>query len=200
MAAFSRGCSLPCSMPSLRRALIPSLRSSPLPRALLPSRCFSNPSSLRLASKRLPPAKPKHNTSRPTPTFNRPALPRAPPPSQPFQNPITTLALSPTPTLLYTAPPHTLFVVGSYFFGTFCISYAAYNFHAHYLHPPPDLAFWVPVAFGMICFGMSCLGTWLLLGPARWVIPLYNLLPFQSDSSRSGPFCSVSNSANHHSD
>ena len=85
----------------------------------------------------------------------------------PYLSYAETLGLRRSPTLLYQAPSHTLYALGSYGFALFCFSYAGYNFHAHYLHPPPGLSAWVPVAFGGVCVGMACLGTWLVLGPTR---------------------------------
>ena len=77
------------------------------------------------------------------------------------------MALKPSPTLLYRAPPHTAFFIGSYVFGFFCMSYAGWNFYMHYLYPPEGLATWVPVAFGGVCLFMVCVGTYLILAPTR---------------------------------
>ncbi|KAI9842392.1 MAG: hypothetical protein M1838_003162 [Thelocarpon superellum] len=91
------------------------------------------------------------------------------PPAAKYLSYADTLARRPSPTLLYRAPSHTLYKLGSYGFGGFCLSYAGYNFYAHYLYPPEGLSPWVPVAFGGVCFAMTCAGTWLLLGPARLI-------------------------------
>ena len=87
------------------------------------------------------------------------------------------MALKPSPTLLYRAPPHTAFFIGSYVFGFFCMSYAGWNFYMHYLYPPEGLATWVPVAFGGVCIFMVCVGTYLILAPTRWVPPLDDCCP-----------------------
>jgi hypothetical protein len=71
--------------------------------------------------------------------------------------------------LLYQAPSHRIYIIGSYAFGIFCLTYAGYNFNENYIHVPPDISAWVPVAFGGVCFAMACLGTWLMLGPSRYV-------------------------------
>ncbi|KAI9823901.1 MAG: hypothetical protein M1832_002219 [Thelocarpon impressellum] len=81
--------------------------------------------------------------------------PIIPPPQATYRSFAEKLALKPSPTLLYQAPSHTLYVVGSYAFGLFCLSYAGFNFYAHYLHPPPGLSPWIPVAFGGVCFAMT---------------------------------------------
>jgi hypothetical protein len=60
-------------------------------------------------------------------------------------------------------------MLSSYTAAFFCFSYAAYNFNAHYVSAPPDLAPWVPVAFGGVCFLVACFGGWLVLGPARLI-------------------------------
>ncbi len=80
-----------------------------------------------------------------------------------------TMALRPSPTLLYQAPSHTVYIVGSYVIGGFCLAYAGFNFYSHYLLPPEGLAPWVPIAFGGVCVFMTCFGTWLILAPARLV-------------------------------
>ncbi|KAI9886691.1 MAG: hypothetical protein M1823_001467 [Watsoniomyces obsoletus] len=79
------------------------------------------------------------------------------------------MACRPSPTLLYQAPSHTVYIVGSYIFGGFCLAYAGFNFYSHYLLPPEGLAPWVPIAFGGVCVFMTCFGTWLILAPARLI-------------------------------
>jgi hypothetical protein len=93
-----------------------------------------------------------------------------------YQTFASTLAQKSHPTLLYTAPSHTFYTFTSYTAAAFCFTYAAYNFNAHYLHPPPDLLPWVPVAFGGVCFLVACFGGWLLLAPAR-LIKTITVLP-----------------------
>jgi hypothetical protein len=84
-----------------------------------------------------------------------------------YQSFTSVLGSRSSPTLLYQAPSHTTYIIGSYAFGIFCLAYAGYNFNAQYLHAPPGLAAWVPVAFGGVCFAMACMGSWLVLGPSR---------------------------------
>ncbi|KZF25132.1 hypothetical protein L228DRAFT_265606 [Xylona heveae TC161] len=74
--------------------------------------------------------------------------------------------------LLYEAPSHRLYMTGCYAFGSFCFTYAGYNFYAQYLHPPADLATWIPIAFGGVCFAMACFGTYLVLGAQRYEQPV----------------------------
>ncbi|KAI9800196.1 MAG: hypothetical protein M1825_004180 [Sarcosagium campestre] len=79
------------------------------------------------------------------------------------------LAARSSPTILYQAPSHSAYIIGSYVSGFFCLSYAGYHFIAHYMQPPPDLPGWVTAAFGIVCFGMTCMGTWLLLAPSKLI-------------------------------
>lgn len=143
MSAFSRGILLRQRMPSTSARL-----SSP-------SSSFTTTSIFRAASKARAPL-PKTST-----------LPKASP--QIYTSYATTLAQKTSPTLLYNAPSHTLFLIASYTGASFCFAYAAYNFEAHYVNPPADLARWIPMTFGVICFGMAAFGGWLVLGPARIV-------------------------------
>ncbi|KAI9849598.1 MAG: hypothetical protein M1837_002723 [Sclerophora amabilis] len=163
MAAFSRGC-----IHSLRRhsyldksPVSPHLAFSTLQRLRTqlrsPRRFLSFSPSLSLAAKRRRP--------RPPPTTAPVNAHQAPPPqTQTFAE---VLASRSSPTLLYHAPQHTAYILGSYTFGGFCISYAGVNLYTHYLFPPEDLPVWVPIAFGGVCFFMACFGTWLILGPSR---------------------------------
>lgn len=90
-------------------------------------------------------------------------------PAPTYRSYASQLATKQQPTLLYKAPSQTLFLISSYTGATFCLAYAAYNFQANTLSPPPGLATWVPVAFGGVCFLMAVLGGWLALGPARLI-------------------------------
>jgi len=86
-----------------------------------------------------------------------------------YQTFAASLAQKSQPTLLYQAPSHTGFTLASYGAALFFFSYAGISFYHNTLFPPPDLAAWVPVAFGGVCFMMACFGGWLILGPARLI-------------------------------
>jgi hypothetical protein len=86
-----------------------------------------------------------------------------------YQSYAATLAQKSHPTLLYQAPSHAAFILSSYSAAFFCFSYAGFSFYTNYLDAPADLAAWVPIAFGGICFMMAAFGGWLLLGPARLI-------------------------------
>ena len=53
------------------------------------------------------------------------------------------LALRPSPTLLYQSPSYSTFFIGNYLFGGFCLVYAIINFRMHYLNPVPGTPEWV---------------------------------------------------------
>jgi hypothetical protein len=165
MSAFSRGCLL-----RHHHALTP--RTIHL---FFPSKSFQSPRSfssspLLLAAKKARPPQTTRLTlpkSKPsfTPTKSAPPSTNAPT----YYSYATTLAQKSHPTLLYQAPSQTIFIVSSYSASVFCLSYAAISFWSNYLAAPPDLAAWVPYAFGGISFMMACFGGYLLLGPARLV-------------------------------
>ena len=86
-----------------------------------------------------------------------------------YQSYASRLAERGQPTLIYVAPSHTAFLVSSYTAATFCFSYSAYNMWYSSIHAPSGLAPWIPVAFGVVCIGMSAMGTWLMLSPSRLI-------------------------------
>ncbi|KAI9755374.1 MAG: hypothetical protein M4579_004303 [Chaenotheca gracillima] len=139
-----------------------------------PCRSFSICPSLRLASKKQAPRLP--STSQTAKGRSNAVLQ-----TQSFAD---TLAIRSSPTLLYQAPPYRAFILGSYAFSFFCFSYAGWNFYQHYLFPPPGLATWVPIAFGVVCIFMTGFGTWLLLGPSR-IIRSISAIPLRSPSAHS---------------
>jgi len=79
------------------------------------------------------------------------------------------LASKKTPTLLYTAPSHNVFIISSYATGAFCLAYAGISFVSNFKLAPPDLATWVPYAFSVISIMMGGFSGWLFLGPARLI-------------------------------
>jgi len=42
--------------------------------------------------------------------------------------------------------------------------WAGWNFWTTYLFAPEGLSQWVSVGMGVLCFGMTCFGTWIILG------------------------------------
>ncbi|KAK0623027.1 hypothetical protein B0T14DRAFT_515085 [Immersiella caudata] len=70
---------------------------------------------------------------------------------------------------LYEAPSHFWFRFSSVSAAAFCIMYTTYQYWAVYLHPPEDLAWWVPHAYGAILVFMSCVGIYFGMGITRIV-------------------------------
>ncbi|KAH8815898.1 hypothetical protein F5884DRAFT_665298 [Xylogone sp. PMI_703] len=108
---------------------------------------------------------PSKSTSKPTPSTST-TTSKPKPSVLTYQSFAANLAQKANPTLLYQAPSHTLFMISSYSAATFFFSYAGISFYSNYLHPPPGLATWVPIAFAGICFMMGAFGGWMMLGPA----------------------------------
>lgn len=170
-------CSMPAAMfipLSLRHlsprapSLLPQLASKTSLRCRNQARYFSRSELVQLASRRAPKARPP---SKPSATQISPSNPKNPPKSAPLQGPAAqyrsfadTLALRSSPTLLYQSPAHVAFTVASYAFGGFCLVWAGWNFWTTYLYAPEGLSEWVSVGMGVLCFGMTCFGTWILLG------------------------------------
>ena len=97
--------------------------------------------------------------------------PKAPksvtPPPPVYQSYAAKLASSNSPTLLYLAPSHALFIGTAYAGAAFCLGYAAINYMSVVYYPPPDLSKWIPYAFTGVCFMVSCFGGYLLMAPMR---------------------------------
>jgi hypothetical protein len=143
-------------------------------------RSFSAGSTLQAAKKTRPQSAVKQSVLRNNQTS--PLTKSTPLPKQPiYQSYASSLAQKGHPTLIYVAPSHTAFLISSYSAATFCFTYATYNIWFSAIHAPPDLATWVPIAFGAVCVGMSAMGTWLMLSPAR-VIRTITALPKTTSS------------------
>ncbi|KAK0646158.1 hypothetical protein B0T16DRAFT_390642 [Cercophora newfieldiana] len=70
---------------------------------------------------------------------------------------------------LYEAPSHFWFRLSSMTAAFFCITYTTYHYWSIYLNPPPDLDWWVPHAYGVICVFMASIGVYFALGTSRIV-------------------------------
>ncbi|RKU40065.1 hypothetical protein DL546_001105 [Coniochaeta pulveracea] len=172
---------VPNSLPKQLPARIICLGHAPVPRRLFGTitqlRAQAGAAAITKTSKattaapapRRQPAKP------PTPSRSSisPTTPYIPPPSPAYA---ATLASKPTPTLLYEAPSHFWFTFSAFNAGAFCIAYTAVQYYSVYLHPPPDLAWWVPHAYGLICVTMGAVGTYWLRWPSR-IIRSISALP-----------------------
>ncbi|PQE13231.1 SMC domain protein [Rutstroemia sp. NJR-2017a BBW] len=163
MSAFSRGL-FNLQAQSLRanssRTFLFSPRSCS--HVQLNSRFFTSSSILRAAKKPLP--KPKASSKLPPTKLT---ITQAPPVLKPatYQSYVDALALKSRSTLLYEAPSHNGFVIGSYLGGSFCLAFGALTFWNSYLNAPADIPTWVPVAFGTTCFFLAICGGYLFLAP-----------------------------------
>jgi hypothetical protein len=180
MFAFSRGplIRLQCISPSFKFSAVRILsisRASP--------RTFSTSPLLQRAAKKTQVAPNSKAAAIPVKASSHPSLAA---PAQ-YLSFASSLALKPHPTLLYTAPSHIGYTLSSYGASIFCFSYAAYNFNAHYYNPPPGLSSWVPIAFGVVCFMVTSVGGWLVLGPARLVKTITAIPAPQLALGRPGP-------------
>ncbi|KAK3375300.1 hypothetical protein B0H63DRAFT_438488 [Podospora didyma] len=79
------------------------------------------------------------------------------------------LAAKGTRTILYEAPSHFWYRFSCLSAGTFCVSYAVYQYWTIYLNPSEGLAWWVPQAFFIVCAFMASMGGYFALGTSRIV-------------------------------
>lgn len=86
-------------------------------------------------------------------------------PAPEYQSYASKLAQSSSPTLLYLAPSHTLFISTAYAGALFCLGYAGVNYIMITYYPPEDLSRWIPYAYTGVCFLVSCLGGYLGMAP-----------------------------------
>lgn len=85
-------------------------------------------------------------------------------PPQAYRSFADTLALRPSPVLLYQSPSHAVYVTGCWLLGGFCMTWATFNFYSQYLDPIKGTPEWIPVLMGGVCVAMVCAGTWAILG------------------------------------
>ena len=86
-------------------------------------------------------------------------------PAPEYQSYASKLAQSSSPTLIYLAPSHTLFISTAYAGALFCLGYAGVNYIMITYYPPEDLSRWIPYAYTGVCFLVSCLGGYLGMAP-----------------------------------
>ena len=131
------------------------------------SRCFSKSTSVQLASKKTPKARPQPKTPISQRPPSKPTTINSPPaqgPTTQYRSFADILALRSSPTLLYQSPSQVGFTVACYAFGGFCLAWAGWNFYATYLYAPEGLSKGISVGIGGACIAMTCFGTWLILG------------------------------------
>ena len=125
---------------------------------------FSNTSSRMASSKARPPPKSRSLPSTPAKTSTPPrpgtyvSIPRNPA-YRPFAQ---SLALRPSPTLLYQVHSQTNFTVGCYIVGGILIVVSVINFYNEYLHPLERTWAYIPTMMAGLCLAMLVLGLWLI--------------------------------------
>lgn len=61
----------------------------------------------------------------------------------------------------------------------FCITYALVNYWGVILHPPEDIAWWVPHGFALICTFMVFMGMWFSMATAK-IVRTIRVVPVRS--------------------
>ncbi|OHF02711.1 hypothetical protein CORC01_02107 [Colletotrichum orchidophilum] len=184
MAASSRGLSL--------RLLLLGPRPGPLSatQPLLSRRLFSSLSPLRYAAKHSRTTAPTNltrNAALSKPTTKAPLPSTAP---KTTTNPATAgagsayalatqLAQRTQPTVLYEAVSHFWMKLSAWSATLMFYSYAGINYYTILLHPPEDIAFWVPHAFAVICVAMAGFGSYFLYNSLN-IVKLIRAVPTAS--------------------
>lgn len=138
------------------------------------NRIFSK-TSMRMASSKA--QQPPKNRS----LLSTPAKPTTPPKPGKFvsipRNPAYTpyaqsLALRPSPTLLYQVHSQTTFTVGCYVVGGLLIVMSVINFYNEYLHPLERTWAYIPTMMAGVCLAVLVLGLWVIRRVRRFETPL----------------------------
>ncbi|KAK1963507.1 hypothetical protein LY78DRAFT_660278 [Colletotrichum sublineola] len=185
MASFARGLGLGLSLLAPRAA---PLCVTPQPLQPFSRRFFGSLGPLRHSSK--PPSKsspsriaasaPKSLTPKPKPTApgpTRPVSPAAAVSSIGSAYALTTqLAQRSQPTVLYEAGSHFWMKLSAWAAMLMFYSYAGINYYTMLLHPPEDIAAWVPHAFAVICLAMAGFGSYFFYN-TRNIVRLVRAVP-----------------------
>ncbi|OTB20585.1 hypothetical protein K445DRAFT_313059 [Daldinia sp. EC12] len=158
----SRGCARPIF--TFHHSLRPSIRTTNVPQWLRPSSTRACGRSFATTGLRF--AFPKQSPTVPiklSPT----------PPAKPVQTPVLSfaqkLAEKSSPTILYEAAPHRVFLFSSYTAGVFFVGAAAINIIVNVYNLPEGLHWIVSVGFGMMGVLLAAAGTRFALMPAGMV-------------------------------
>lgn len=82
------------------------------------------------------------------------------------------LALRPSPTLLYQVHSQTNFTVGCYLVGGILVIVSVINFYNEYLHPLERTWAFIPTMMAGVCLVMLCLGLWVIRRVRHFKKPL----------------------------
>ncbi|KZL71089.1 hypothetical protein CT0861_12728 [Colletotrichum tofieldiae] len=201
MASFSRGLGLGLSLLAPRAPLCATQQ----PLRPFSRRFFSFVSPLRYAPKT--PSKPSSSPSSriaasvprsaavPKPPAAKPTAPRPTKPASPAISSagsayalVTQLAQRSQPTVLYEAVSHFWMKFSAWTAMLMFYSYAGINYYTMLLHPPEDIAAWVPHAFAVICLAMAGFGSYFFYNTHN-IVKLIRAVPTASltASSRGVP-------------
>ncbi|KAI1467242.1 uncharacterized protein F4812DRAFT_460089 [Daldinia caldariorum] len=169
----SRGCARPIF--TLHSSLRPSsLRTAKVPQWLRPSSAQPCGRSFTTTGIRSAFAKPNPTT---------PIKPSPPSPAKTVQTPLLSfaqkLADKPSPTTLYEAAPHRVFLFSSYTAGAFFVGCAAINIILNVYNQPEGLHWIVSVGFGTMGILLAAAGTRFALMPAGMIRSI-KVLPAKS--------------------
>ncbi|EFQ28567.1 hypothetical protein CGRA01v4_07214 [Colletotrichum graminicola] len=188
MASFARGLGLGLSLLAPRTA---PLCATPQPLQPFSRRFFGSITALRHAAK--PPSSsriatsvpraataPKTLTPKPKPTApgpTRTVSPAAAVSSAGSAYALTAqLAQRSQPTVLYEAGSHFWMKLSAWAAMLMFYSYAGINYYTMLLHPPEDIAAWVPHAFAVICLAMAGFGSYFFYN-TRNIVRLVRAVP-----------------------
>ncbi|CAN8097517.1 unnamed protein product [Discula destructiva] len=79
------------------------------------------------------------------------------------------LAARGRPTTIYKSASHFWLRFSSVSAAFFCIAYAGVNYYTNVMFPPPGLAWYVPLAYSLVCLFMGLVGYLFLISTARIV-------------------------------
>ncbi|KAK1983762.1 hypothetical protein LZ30DRAFT_587706 [Colletotrichum cereale] len=195
MASFARGLGLGLSLLVPRAA---PLCATPQPLQPFSRRFFGSLGPLRHAAKpppsssRIAASVPRATTApkTPIPTAKSKPKPTAPGPARPV-SPASPAAVSSAgsayaltaqlaqrsqPTVLYEAGSHFWMKLSAWAAMLMFYSYAGINYYTMLLHPPEDIAAWVPHAFAVICLAMAGFGSYFFYN-TRNIVRLVRAVP-----------------------
>ena len=130
-----------------------------IPKSFPPARGFSNARHLRAKKSQI-----GGGSSQSAATAGSRRLPTLNSAHGAYKSLAETLSSRSSPTLLYQAPPPTVYIATCYSFGAFCLVYAGFVFYVQYLHPLDGTPGWLPVMMGGVSVFMTFIGIRSLFG------------------------------------
>ncbi|KAK1598682.1 uncharacterized protein LY79DRAFT_655827 [Colletotrichum navitas] len=190
MASFARGLGLGLSLLAPRAA---PLCATPQPLQPFSRRFFGSIAALRHAAKPPSPSSPRIAASLPRAATAPKTLTPKPKPTAPGPTRTVSpaaavssagsayaltaqLAQRSQPTVLYEAGSHFWMKLSAWAAMLMFYSYAGINYYTMLLHPPEDIAAWVPHAFAVICLAMAGFGSYFFYN-TRNIVRLVRAVP-----------------------